>query len=65
MRLELGLGSCNVDRLYREERGLECREDSSSPSKEGMFNERTSCSDEEVAVWLPTDPASRMVLTVD
>jgi hypothetical protein len=54
---ELGLGSGNVDRLCTEERGVEGRGDSCSPSKEGMFNERVSCH-AEVAVELRTDPAS-------
>jgi hypothetical protein len=65
MRLELGTGSGNVDRLYTEERGVEGRGDSSSSSKEGMFNKRISCFDVGVAVELRTDPASRIVPTVD
>ena len=63
MPLELGLGSGNVDRLYKE-CGVEGRGDSSSSSKEGMFNERISCFDVEVAVELRTDP-ERTVPTVD
>ena len=47
MRLELGPGSGNVD---REERSVEGRGDSSSSSKEGMFNERISCFDVEAVV---------------
>jgi len=65
MRLELRPGSGNVDRLYTEERGVEGRGDSSSSSKEGVFDERIFRFDVEVAVELRTDPASRTVPTVD
>ena len=64
MRLVLVLGSGNVDRLYRE---VEGKEDLSSPSlaKENMFNEWVSCFDAEVVIERWTDPAPRMVPTVD
>jgi hypothetical protein len=63
--MEVNLGLRSVNGLYAEERGVECRGDSSASSKGGMFNKRVSCLDVEVVVERRTDLALPMVPTVD